>query len=156
MAIYNYDKMAIYNYKRAVRNDIIAYIDGYMDFADYTTIGELEDALFEAELENEDYITGNASGSYTLIKYLEDRYSIPANLSADEAAKYTAGENLIGNFDLLADALHHFGCEFSGDEEGSDVLIRRYLVDDCIHDAIEEIEDDYNEFWEELERLDEE
>lgn len=150
MAIYHYEKMAIYNYERAVKNDIIGYICGYMDFADYTTIDELEDALYECDLENEDYITGSVSGSYTFSRYLDDVHSVPDGSNIYDAAKYTAGENLIGNFKLLADALHHFGCEFSGDEEESDVLIRRYLINDCIHEAVEEIEEEYDKFWEEL------
>lgn len=81
--------MFTYNYNQAVKDDIINYINENMDFADYTTIDELEDALYDAELVNEDSITGNVSGSYTF-------------------NRYEAGENLIGNFDLLEEALNHF------------------------------------------------
>lgn len=129
--------MMTYNYNEAVKNDIIDYINNNMDFADYTTIDKIKDALFEAELENEDSITGNASGSYTF-------------------GRYEAGENLIGNFDLLEEALNHFGGAFEGDEETCDILIRCYLVDACIYEAIEEIEEEYNEFWEEIDNEDEE
>ena len=129
--------MMTYNYNEAVKDDIINYINENMDFSDYTTIDELEDALHDAELINEDSITGNGSGSYTF-------------------SRYEAGENLIGNFDLLEEALNHFGCTFEGDEESCDVLIRCYLVDDCIHEAIEEIEEEYNEFWEKIDNEDEE
>lgn len=118
-----------YNYNEAVKDDIINYINENMDFADYTTIDELEDALHDAALENEDSITGNASGSYTF-------------------NTYKAGENLIGNFDLLEEALSHFGCAFEGSEETCDVIIRCYLVNDCIDKAVAEIEEEYNEFWE--------
>ena len=129
--------MFTYNYNQAVKDDIINYINENMDFADYMTIDELEDALHETELNYEDSITGNASGSYTF-------------------SRYEAGENLIGNFDLLEEALNHFGCAFEGDEETCDVLIRCYLVDDCIDEAVAEIEEEYNEFWEKIDNEDEE
>lgn len=141
--------MKIYNYEKAVRNDIVNYINRNMDFADYTTIDELEDALYNSDLENENSITGSLSGSYMYSEYLADVHSIPEEHmhDIDTFSKYKAGENLIGNFDLLADALHHFGCEFSGDEEESDSLVRRYLIDDCIHDAVAEIKNEYDVFW---------
>ena len=129
--------MFTYNYNQAVKEDIINYINENMDYSDYTTIDELEDALHDAELINEDSITGNASGSYTF-------------------SRYEAGENLIGNFDLLAEALNYYGMEFSGDEETSDVIIRCYLLNDCIDEAVAEIEEEYNEFWEEIDNEDEE
>lgn len=121
--------MMTYDYKEAVKDDIIDYIKSEIGFEKYTTIDKLRDAIYN--LENEDFITGNASGSYTF-------------------SRYEAGENLIGNFDLLAEALNYYGMEFSGDEEASDVIIRCYLVNDCIDEAVAEIEDEYNEFWEEV------
>ena len=127
--------MSIYDYKGEITSCITDYISNYIDFADYTTIDELADYL--RTLRDEDQFTGNNSGSFTF------NY-------------YTAGEYLIGNFDLLEEALACFGEEFSGSEETCDVLIRLYLFDDCVDFAIEEIEDDYNKFWEELDGEDEE
>lgn len=121
--------MRIYDYKEEITSCITDYISNYVDFSDYTTINELVSHL--RALRDEDQFTGNHSGSFTF-------------------NRHTAGEYLIGNFDLLEEALAYFGEEFSGSEEICDVLIRLYLFDDCVDFAIAEIESEYNEFWEEL------
>ena len=55
-----------YNYLEAVKDDVREYIEDEIDFTDYGTIEDLEQFLND-ELFINDSVTGNASGSYTLI-----------------------------------------------------------------------------------------
>lgn len=117
-----------YNYREAVKDDVLEYINNEINFEDFDTLEDLEehqnDVLF-----NEDSVTGNASGSYTF-------------------NTYEAEENICHNFDLLADALDEFGggCDILRDgAEAADVTIRCYLLGECIADALEEIESDFDE-----------
>ena len=54
----------MYDYKEAVKHDILEYIHDELDLKDFEDLSELEDNL-QDELLNNDSITGNASGSYT-------------------------------------------------------------------------------------------
>lgn len=117
-----------YNYREAVKDDVLEYINNEINFEDFDTLEDLEEHLNDV-LFNEDSVTGNASGSYTF--------------STHEAEK-----NICHNFDLLADALDEFGggCDILRDgAEAADVTIRCYLLGECIADALEEIESDFDE-----------
>lgn len=113
-----------YNYREAVKNDI--------DFKDFNDLDELEEHLNE-ELWVNDSVTGNASGSYY-------------------CNAYAAEEAICHNLDLLGEALDAFGgsCDILKDgAEAADVTIRCYLLGECIAEALEEIEDDFNKAHEE-------
>lgn len=117
-----------YNYREAVKDDVLEYINNEINFEDFDTIEDLEEHLNDV-LFTEDSVTGNASSSYTF-------------------NTYEAEENICHNFDLLADALDEFGggCDIlRGGAEAADVTIRCYLLGECIADALEEIESDFDE-----------
>lgn len=117
-----------YNYREAVKDDVLEYINNEINFEDFDTLEDLEEHLNDV-LFNKDSVTGNASDSYTF-------------------NTYEAEENICHNFDLLADALDEFGggCDILRDgAEAADVTIRCYLLGECIADALEEIESDFDE-----------
>lgn len=118
----------MYDYREAVKDDVLEYINNEINFEDFDSLEELEEKLNE-DLWTEDSVTGNASGSYTF-------------------STYEAEENLAHNWDLLAEALEEFGGEenpISKGAEWCDVTIRCYLLGECIAEALEEIEDDFEE-----------
>ena len=128
------DNMSEYNYREAVKDDVLEYIKNEIDFTDYETLEELEGKLND-DLFTADSVTGNASGSYTF-------------------STYQAEENIAHNWDLLQEALEEFGNEESPISKGAewcDVTIRCYLFGECIASALEEIEDDFNEAHEDEE-----
>ena len=117
-----------YNYREAIKDDVLEYINSEINFEDFDTLEDLEEHLNDV-LFVEDSVTGNASGSYTF--------------DACEAE-----ENICHNLDLLADALDALGggCDVLRDgAEAADVTIRCYLLSECIADALEEIETDFDE-----------
>lgn len=123
-----------YDYKEAVKDDVLEYINNEINFEDFDTLEELEEHLNEV-LFVEDSVTGNASGSYTF-------------------SSYEAEKNICHNLDLLGEALEMFGggCDIlKAGAEAADVTIRCYLLSECIAAALEEIEDDFNEAHEEEE-----
>lgn len=119
----------MYDYREAVKDDVLEYINNEINFEDFDTLEELEEHLNEV-LFTEDSVTGNASGSYTF-------------------STYEAEENICHNMDLLQEALSEFGdteaLVMDFDAEKADVTIRCYLLGECIAAALEEIEDDFNE-----------
>ena len=120
--------MSEYNYREAVKDDVLEYIKNEIDFTDYESLEELEGKLND-DLFTEDSVTGNASGSYTF-------------------STYQAEENIAHNWDLLAEAIEEFGGEenpFDKGAEWADVTIRCYLLGEAISEALEEIEDEFNE-----------
>lgn len=70
-----------YDYREAVKDDVLEYINNEINFEDFDTLEELEEHLNEV-LFTEDSVTGNASGSYTF-------------------STYEAEENICHNLDLL-------------------------------------------------------
>lgn len=118
-----------YDYREAVKDDVLEYINNEINFEDFDTLEELEEHLNDV-LFTEDSVTGNASGSYTF-------------------STYEAEENICHNMDLLQEALSEFGdteaLVMDFDAEKADVTIRCYLLGECIAAALEEIEDDFNE-----------
>lgn len=125
--------MERYDYLEAVKNDVKDYIEGEITMSDYSDRDELEEYLNEVLWTN-DGVTGNGSGSYTF-------------------NTWQAEENLCHNLDLLGEALSEFGCEASylveQGAESCDVVIRCYLLNQAISDALDEL-------WEEPEEEEEE
>ena len=126
-----------YDYREAVKDDVLEYINDEINFEDFDTLEELEEYLNEV-LFTEDSVTGNASGSYTF-------------------GTYEAEENICHNMNLLQEALSEFGdteaLVMDFDAEKADVIIRCYLLSECIAAALEEIEDEFEEAHEEDEEL---
>ena len=118
-----------YNYLESIKDDVINYIEDNINFTDFDNLEELEEHLNEV-LWAEDSVTGNASGSYTF-------------------NEYEAEENICHNLDLLYEAITEFGEDFSklytDGAEWADVTIRCYLLGQAIAEALEEIEEDFNE-----------
>jgi hypothetical protein len=113
--------MAYYNYKEAMKDDILEYCsDNSIDLETYDI-----DKLNE-ELWTEDSVTGNASGSYTFSTVLAKEY-------------------VMGNLDLLREACEEFGMDkaeyldkmVEEQWEYLDVTIRCYLLGEAISYAIE-------------------
>ena len=127
--------MSAYDYREAIKEDILQYINDEINFEDFDTLDELEEKLNE-ELFTCDSVTGNASGSYTF-------------------STWEAEENICHNLDLLGEALEEFGSGadylINNGAEAADVTIRCYLLGECIAAALEEIEDDFNEAHEDEE-----
>lgn len=116
--------MGKYNYKEAVKNDVIEYIKTETNIQDYASENQLVNYLNDA-LWIEDSVTGNASGSYTF-------------------NTYEAEENLSHNLDLLHEALREYGVDFEkaleSGPEYCDVVIRCYLLPKAIQEAVDELE----------------
>lgn len=122
-----------YDYREAVKEDVLQYIHDEIDFSEFDTMEELEEYLNET-LWAEDCVTGNASGSYT--------YNA-----------WEAEENICHNLDLLAEALEELGYDkgylLEQGAETSDVIIRCYLLGQTIVEALEEIADEFEKAHEE-------
>ena len=130
----------MYDYREAVKEDVLQYINDEINFEDFDTLDELEEKLNE-ELFTCDSVTGNASGSYTF-------------------STWEAEENICHNLDLLGETLEEFGSGadylINNGAEAVDVTIRCYLLGECIAAALEEIEDNFNEAHEDEEDEDDE
>lgn len=118
----------MYDYREEVKKDVLQYINEEINFKDFDTLNELDEKLND-ELWIDDSVTGNGSGSYTF-------------------NTYEAEENIAHNWELLEEALAELGSDenpISKGAEWCDVIIRCYLLGECITAALEEIEDDFNE-----------
>ena len=114
-----------YDYREAVKEDVLEYIRNEINLEDFDTLEELEEHLNET-LWTEDSVTGNASGSYTF-------------------STYEAEENICHNLDLLADAIEEFGDNTDILRQGAeacDVTIRCYLLGQAIAAALDELEEE--------------
>jgi len=120
--------MSDYNYAETVKEDVLDYIKNNINYSDFDTIEELSEKLND-DLFTEDSVTGNGSGSYTF-------------------NTYQAQKNICHNWDVLEEALDEFGGSENPIEKGAewcDVTIRCYLLGNAITDALEEIEENFNE-----------
>ena len=115
----------MYDYREAIKEDVKDYIrENY-----YKQVTEFDEQCLYDDLMVEDSVTGNASGSYTF-----------------DTEK--AHENVFGNEHLLQEALEEFGYSASAivdhftDYEWQDVLIRCYLLGECIGEAVKEMVED--------------
>lgn len=127
--------MLYYNYREAVKNDIIDYIND----KDVKVTTYNRDKVYEQlydEMFISDSVTGNASGSYTF-------------------NTWKAEENLCHNLDLLGEALSEFGCEpdymAKNGAEACDVTIRCYLLSEMLNEVLDELETEDDEDDEEEE-----
>jgi len=109
-----------YDYRSAEVEDIKSVIDDY-DYYGCSSIDEAKEWLND-QLWVNDSVTGNGSGSYTF-------------------SRARAEECLIGNMHLLVDAMEDYGCVLEDykhaltDPEWCDVVIRCYLLGECIEAA---------------------
>ena len=118
----------MYDYKEAVKEDVLQYIRDEVELAAFDDIEELEEQLNET-LWIEDSVTGNGSGSYTF-------------------NAWEAEENLCHNLELLAEAVEEFGQSLDVLKDGAeaaDVTIRCYLLAGAIAEALEEIKEEFEE-----------
>lgn len=116
--------MEIYDYQQAVTDDVVYYLKENVldDPRSFEEIASLDVDQLNNDLWVEDSVTGNGSGSYTM-NTLE------------------AEQNLVGNYNLLCEALTEFGDENRAitdfGPEAADTTIRCYLLSQAIDDAIE-------------------
>lgn len=118
-----------YNYLESLINDINDAIDDHdidFDWDDFidedgnldadSATNTLNDACWDS-----DFVTGNASGSYTM-------------------SKIDAEQHLLGNFDLLAKAVKELqnndASLLSRGPEACDVLIRLYLLPEAVDKVV--------------------
>lgn len=119
--------MERYDYEWAMTQDVKDYIENEIDFTDFEDLDELEGYLNEILWVN-DYVTGNASGSYTCNTWKAEEY-------------------ISHNLELLAEALQEFSyTDVNILEKGAewcDVTIRCYLLGQIIGEVMRQIEDDF-------------
>lgn len=113
----------MYNYYRAVKQDIKEWISENVNLEQWSDKEELGEYLNNT-LWMDDSVTGNASGSYFF-------------------NTYEAEKALAGNWELLREAREEFGDTRDVLEIGSeacDVTIRCYLLSSAISAVLDEIE----------------
>lgn len=107
-----------YDYYEAVKEDIKQWINDNKDYLESYDYDDLYDKLWVA-----DSVTGNGSGSYTF-------------------SEYKAEQNIVGNKELLIEALEEFGGSFEEalrSAEYADVTIRCYILGGCLSEVLEEM-----------------
>jgi hypothetical protein len=117
-----------YDYREAVKNDIIDYINEHDVKVTSSNRDEVYEQLYD-EMFISDSVTGNASGSYTF-------------------NTWKAEENLCHNLDLLGEALSEFGSDpakIMENPEACDVTIRCYLLSEMLGEVLDELEEDDDE-----------
>lgn len=118
--------MEKYDYRQAVRDDILDYIKEHDIRVTNDNREELETTLRDTLWAN-DSVTGNASGSYTFNTWKAEEY-------------------LCHNLDLLAEAIDEFGADAGTykdcieSAETADVTIRCYLLTECLSSVLDELE----------------
>ena len=111
----------MYNYREEEIKDILDYIDTEVNLEKYEDEEELIN-LFD-ELWDEDTVTGNQSG------YMTEK----------EHEQFIAE-----NFQLVKDAIKTYGYQIKDIPDKNpctwlDTLIRCYLLNDCLHEALERL-----------------
>lgn len=117
-----------YDYREAVKNDIIDYINDHDVKVTSSNRDEVYEQLYD-DMFVSDSVTGNASGSYTF-------------------NTWKAEENLCHNLDLLGEALSEFGSDpakIMESPEACDVTIRCYLLSEILGEVLDELETDDEE-----------
>lgn len=115
-----------YDYRQAVRDDILDYIKEHDIKVTDNNREEVEGFLYDT-LFVEDSVTGNASGSYTFNTWKAEEY-------------------LCHNLDLLAEAIDELGADAGTykdcieSAETADVVIRCYLLTECLSSVLDELE----------------
>ena len=131
----------LYNYELAMSADISAWVEDAGGIYELMQENNLSDSDELAEYLNDelfvsDSVTGNASGSYWF-------------------STYKAQLALIGNTDLLGDAIAEFeadAAECLRSPETADVTIRCYLLGSAIAEYVSAHEDEINEAADRIER----
>lgn len=116
-----------YDYREAMKDDIVQYIEENINLDEYEDNEELYETLDE-DLWVADSVTGNGSGSYTF--------------NREEAKKY-----VVDNMDLVGEMIEEFdidtktiGEKFKEqDWEYFDVSIRCYLLGQVLGEVLEEL-----------------
>lgn len=118
----------MYNYREEVTDSCVDAIKEYLDC--HQVGGMSKDKLYDDMYDAfwiSDSVTGNASGSFTF-------------------NAYKAGEYLTGNWDLVTEAMQEFGetdvNPMEKGEEWCDVTVRCYLLSECLHKAMEKLDDE--------------
>lgn len=120
-----------YDYREHMRDDIHDYIMERTPEELVRRYGPDMDDIREGldeELWTADSVTGNGSGSYFF-------------------STWYAEEALCHNWDLLTEALKNLGHDgdiFWQGPEVCDVIIRCYLLGECLGDVLEELEEEFN------------
>ena len=113
----------VYDYRQNIKDDIYQlFYDG-----DYTSeILEQGESYLLDELFCDDSVTGNASGSYFF-------------------NRENARDALYGNEEFLSDAFTDFGygAETLEDPETCDVLVRCYLLSECLSDIFDDLVEEF-------------
>lgn len=125
--------MERYDYEEEVLNDVIEYIRDHYDINELKENLEDKDEFYQDlydDLFVSDSVTGNASGSYY-------------------CNAWKAEESICHNMDLLVDALEEFGGELDvlrNGAEACDVTIRCYMLGQVLGDAIDDIENEIDDY----------
>ena len=118
--------MDTYNYRKAVRDDVLEYIENEITLSDWAGRREELEEYLEETLWANDSVTGNASGSY----YFNS---------------WKAEESIAHNWDLLAEALEEFGQDgtdvLKEGAEAMDVTIRCYLLNESISSVLDDLQE---------------
>jgi len=130
----------LYNYELAMSADIAQWVEDAGGIVELMENNNLSDSDELAEYLNDelfvsDSVTGNDSGSYWF-------------------SRYNAQLALIGNMDLLGDAITEFEADVKKclDPESADVTIRCYLLGSAVAEYVSAHEDEINEAAEYIER----
>lgn len=127
--------MERYDYLEAVKEDVKQYINDEITLTDYSDRDELEEFLNET-LWDEDSVTGNGSGSYTI-------------------STWESEENICHNLELLAEAMEEFACSakdiLEKGAEWCDVTIRCYLLSRAIGEVLDDMEEELEKAFSEEE-----
>lgn len=119
-----------YDYKEAIKEDVIEYINENIDLDAVDSREELEEQLND-DLWAEDSVTGNGSGSYTF-----DRHQSYENVQGDpDAMDYI--RDLVSEFEVGAETVAEKFLD--EDYEYWDVSIRCYLLGEAIGEALDEL-----------------
>lgn len=119
--------MVYYNYLDEEVKDVMAYIKEELDTKSITLTNQtdtdaIQNNLYE-QLVDDDSVTGNASGSYTM-------------------STVKAEEYLVTNWELLSEAINALDPEFNMLKQGveaCDIIIRIYLLPEAINIALQKL-----------------
>lgn len=116
--------MERYDYRAEICEDIKAYIAEAEIEITPENVDEWKEELVDI-LWAQDSVTGNGSGSYTFNAWRAEEY-------------------LCHNWDLIQEAMQEFGISELGGAEAMDVIIRCYLLDECISEVLDKMLEEYD------------
>lgn len=120
--------MEKYDYEESVRNAVKEFIKGNLTDEQIENMGVLRLAEYITDIcWNEDDVTGNASGSYTLSRAKAEIF-------------------LMGNWDLVREAFEEIGYEYipleAFEPEYLDVVVRCYMLSNLSYSIAKEIQEE--------------